>query len=446
MTNIELTATASMGSTPVSQGKAPADASSDVDSVAFKDLLEAGMPVDESEELLPGVDSLSTVSVADSESASAKKSTSVNLQTPLDGAKADDEVDGSEADAMAGNFAVVPYLQDNAVATLKRTQETLPPLGQRQSNLEPLASIAELPSIAELQSAEVDSASTDFPATLATVDKTMAPSKEHPFATVVAAALTTERTQARMVSSNAETVIPPQGKSVQSTESSLVMPAVSAVNLSDTLNFDAQLQIQESTGLTGEAARPGGDFSLEFGPEGAEQMLGDRANPLSSTQARTPAAMGASLSPSRLDMPLTLQEGTWEKPIGQQLLWMAQHQTQRAELRVDPPHLGPIEVHLSLNDDQAKVTFFSHDAAVRETLENALPKLRELFDSQGIQLNQANVSDQSSARQQSEAGNQSLRQGNTSRGEDAASDNGEAESDHTSRTPKQGDGVVDHFV
>ena len=50
---------------------------------------------------------------------------------------------------------------------------------------------------------------------------------------------------------------------------------------------------------------------------------------------------------------------------------------------------------------------FSHEAAVREALETALPRLRDLLDSQGITLNQAQVSDQSLARHQASAGEQS---------------------------------------
>jgi flagellar hook-length control protein FliK len=101
-----------------------------------------------------------------------------------------------------------------------------------------------------------------------------------------------------------------------------------------------------------------------------------------------------------LEMPLELNQGGWGITLGQQLLWLVQHHTQRAKLKLNPPHLGPLEVHLSLEQQQSNVTFFSHDAMVREALESALPKLREMLDSQGIALHQANVSDQPLAYQQ----------------------------------------------
>jgi flagellar hook-length control protein FliK len=470
-------------------------------------------------------------SLVDGESASAKKSAPVNLQAALDDTQAD-EPEGSEAEVMAGHFALLSYPQDNPVHTLAGIQKALPShvspaSDQRQSPLKLLASdqvtlgshevvdeakaatlshggqpiytasamadladengqllpkngIMDLPSdpkqqsnalynglimtnvqdmrqpsaamgdvsIAELQGAEVNSTPTDFPATPAGVDKSVAPSGEQVFATV-AATLTSERTRARMGSSSADTITTSVVSAKGNSEGSPALAITNPVNLTaDTLNLDTQLPLQEGAGLTGEAARHGVDFSLKLDSAGAEQTFAEPTNSLANTLGRTPAAANnASLPPIRPDTPLALQEGNWEKPIGQQLLWMAQHQTQRAEIRVDPPHLGPIEVHLSLNDDQAKVNFFSHDAAVRETLENALPKLRDLFDSQGMQLNQANVSDQSLARQQSEpSGNPSSRQGNTSRGEGNASGNGENQSDHASQTPDQGNSIVDHYI
>jgi flagellar hook-length control protein FliK len=304
-------------------------------------------------------------------------------------------------------------------------------------------------SINELHGAKDNSGSMDFSVTLTGADESIAPSNKHPFA-AVAAVLTTERTRARMDSSSTATLSAAVSNAIQNTEGPPAMSAASPVNLPDTLSLDTQppIQVQESAEFAEDVIRATIELSPETGVDDAEQTFAERINPISNTPGRTFTTTNASVPNARLDMPLALQQGNWEKPIGQQLLWMAQHQTQQAEIRVDPPHLGPIEVHLSLKDDQAKVNFFSHDAAVRETLENTLPKLRDLFDSQGMQLNQANVSDQSLARQQSESGNQSLRQGNASRGEieGGASDNDELESDFASQTPEQGNGTVDHYV
>lgn len=104
---------------------------------------------------------------------------------------------------------------------------------------------------------------------------------------------------------------------------------------------------------------------------------------------------------------LNFGQKNWERALGHQLNWMVNNRLQEVEIKVDPPNLGPLEVRVSLHQNQTSVTFFSHEAAVREAIENALPRLRDMLDGQGISLNQAQVSDQSLARQQAGTGEQS---------------------------------------
>lgn len=102
-----------------------------------------------------------------------------------------------------------------------------------------------------------------------------------------------------------------------------------------------------------------------------------------------------------------MQQKNWERTLARQLDWAVNNRFQEAEIKVNPPDLGPLEMRLTLHHNQTNVMFFSHEAAVREALETALPRLRELLDGQGITLNQAQVSDQSLARHQAGAGEQS---------------------------------------
>ena len=69
--------------------------------------------------------------------------------------------------------------------------------------------------------------------------------------------------------------------------------------------------------------------------------------------------------------------------------------TQAAEIRLDPPDLGRLNIRLSLNQDQAAaVSFQVSNGQAREALEQSLPRLREMLAEQGIQLADANVSEQ----------------------------------------------------
>jgi len=80
---------------------------------------------------------------------------------------------------------------------------------------------------------------------------------------------------------------------------------------------------------------------------------------------------------------------------------VGQGQNQVAEIRLNPAHMGPIEVRVVMKDDQALITFSAQNGAVRDAIESSLPRLREMFSSSGAMLADASVSEHSlSDRQQ----------------------------------------------
>ncbi|KXS33721.1 MAG: Flagellar hook-length control protein-like, C-terminal domain [Candidatus Gallionella acididurans] len=85
----------------------------------------------------------------------------------------------------------------------------------------------------------------------------------------------------------------------------------------------------------------------------------------------------------------------WADEFTQKISWMSTNQNnQVAELHLNPPDLGPLNVVLKVTDNQATATFTSPHSAVREAVENALPKLRETLADNGITLGNTTVSDQ----------------------------------------------------
>lgn len=84
----------------------------------------------------------------------------------------------------------------------------------------------------------------------------------------------------------------------------------------------------------------------------------------------------------------------WSNEFSQKISWMSLHKQQVAELHLNPPNLGPLEVVLKISDNQATALFTSPHGAVRDAVENALPKLREMLANNGITLGNATVSDQ----------------------------------------------------
>lgn len=78
--------------------------------------------------------------------------------------------------------------------------------------------------------------------------------------------------------------------------------------------------------------------------------------------------------------------------LGERLLLMADKGLQSATLKLQPEHLGPMEIRIRVDDDgSAQVHFSAHHSQTRDALESAIPRLRELFAEQGLSLMQANV-------------------------------------------------------
>lgn len=140
---------------------------------------------------------------------------------------------------------------------------------------------------------------------------------------------------------------------------------------------------------------------------------------------------------------LTPAVGTpaWDQALGQKIVWMAHGGEQSASLTMNPPDLGPMQVVLSVSNNQATVDFMAAQPEVRQALEAALPRLRDMMGESGIQLGQANVS---AGGQQQFAGFE----GGSRSGGRSAADHAGAEAPQ----PRQGvvkiarDGAVDTFA
>ena len=90
----------------------------------------------------------------------------------------------------------------------------------------------------------------------------------------------------------------------------------------------------------------------------------------------------------------------WDQAVSQQVSWLVRNQLQSASLSLNPPHLGPIQVTLQLDQQQATVQFVSAAPEVRQALQDALPALRAMLGEAGIELGQADVGSRQHERQQ----------------------------------------------
>lgn len=77
--------------------------------------------------------------------------------------------------------------------------------------------------------------------------------------------------------------------------------------------------------------------------------------------------------------------------LGDKVIWLASRQGQFAELSLTPPQMGTLEVRLTLSGSDASAQFFSANPVVREVIDGALPRLRELMSQAGINLGETEV-------------------------------------------------------
>ncbi len=143
--------------------------------------------------------------------------------------------------------------------------------------------------------------------------------------------------------------------------------------------------------------QPGG------GPRPALQGALTGSDPLSAAASPTalqpPGAAGSSALPS-VSVQVPFQQANWDQALGERIQWLMGQRLQGAQIKLNPAHLGPMEVRIQMQHDQASIQFTSAHAVVRDALEAALPRLRDMFESAGVQLVNVDVSGQSLAHQQ----------------------------------------------
>lgn len=149
--------------------------------------------------------------------------------------------------------------------------------------------------------------------------------------------------------------------------------------------FAEQLSLKQTTvSLTQTTATP--EFSLQNLTQSALQVSSLPAAPLASShslQITTPVQ----------------QTAQWGADFSRVMVQLGQQGAQNpglqtAEIRLDPPELGPLRIVLSVTESVANAMIFAAHAQTRLTVEQALPQLQQQLAQAGLSLGEANVSDQ----------------------------------------------------
>ncbi len=155
-------------------------------------------------------------------------------------------------------------------------------------------------------------------------------------------------------------------------------------------------------------------------------------------------------APQSVNLDVQIGQPKWNGEFAQKIVLLANQQHQVAEIRLNPAHLGPVEVMLSLTQDNgtlASAQFISPHLAVREAIESALPKLRELMAENGIQLGDVSVGAES-FQQQEQSEQRPHHLANETNGADALGIHGRSDTDLDNKTIvlNKHNGIVNTFA
>jgi len=210
---------------------------------------------------------------------------------------------------------------------------------------------------------------------------------------------------------------------------------------------DTFLQAMQEMRLTSlpQAASDTSNQALSANREAITGLMGTATSPaVVSADAAKPAAIPT----LNLHQPLNRPE--WRDEMASRVSWLIKNDQSAAQLRINPAHLGPMEISIKMSQDQASISFVSQQVQVRDAVEQAIPRLREMLEQQGLNLTDVDISSGYSTAGQQDSGSED----ETGVGDSEQAGNGSTETDgeesaHTLAGVLEMDmsnGILDEYV
>jgi flagellar hook-length control protein FliK len=118
------------------------------------------------------------------------------------------------------------------------------------------------------------------------------------------------------------------------------------------------------------------------GDSSLPDTAGDAAGAAQLSSNTTTAADGAPATTMKVTPAVDTPE--FAQGVADRVSLMVDNNLTSAKLQVNPPQLGPIDVRISVQGDQAQVSLTAHSAVTRDALESSASKLREMLGAQGF--------------------------------------------------------------
>lgn len=167
-------------------------------------------------------------------------------------------------------------------------------------------------------------------------------------------------------------------------------------DVSEELNNDLYQKLKKLT-IENAVVRPRDKVDeIENKPKADEMLLQNAQNTKAPSQQQ-----GIPIQESRqnteppliktLDIPVDIRNSQWADKFSEQIVWLGHQGIKSAVIKIHPEDLGPLEISVKVVKDAASVNIISHNGHVRDIVDQALPRLREMMADQGLNLSEVHV-------------------------------------------------------
>ncbi|WP_286220205.1 flagellar hook-length control protein FliK [Marinobacter apostichopi] len=157
----------------------------------------------------------------------------------------------------------------------------------------------------------------------------------------------------------------------------------------------AGLQLTEALAATvgSETSRPADPASLIASGrfQSSLEVAGQQVANAAAVKVPAEAAVPLKSYATSIDTPVG--QADWGDKLVGKLSWLTARNMSVAEIHLTPADLGPMEVKVRVQNEQANITVHSANPIVREQLEQQSHRLRDMLGEQGLNLARFDVSD-----------------------------------------------------
>ncbi|SMY33167.1 Flagellar hook-length control protein [Photobacterium malacitanum] len=167
---------------------------------------------------------------------------------------------------------------------------------------------------------------------------------------------------------------------------STVATSVTATVTTPTSDILQSMENVETGDLLASKSRLSQPATMNANSESLAQQLAGLTTPSATALKPEPAV---AMTP--VQSPLLLTREHAGEQVHERINMMMAKNLKQVDIRLDPPELGKIQIKLNITQDQASVQFTVNNSQTRDMVEQAMPRLREMLQQQGLQLAQSSV-------------------------------------------------------